>query len=147
MSIIQTWTVYLSICAHRFRPERWLNLPSSYNSTFSLLSFIAGPHGCIGKTMAIMEMKAILAYVHSNFICFRGASDGPTAFRPFRGISRSDRHRILIAHFSFEPAYAGQVAKPTAAVTMSAYASHLQRDADAESSLSCSPQNRTITFL
>ena len=31
----------------------------------------------------------------------------------------SPQYRILIAHFSFEPAYDGQVAKPTSAVTMS----------------------------
>lgn len=49
--------------AEEFRPERWLNLPKDYHPTFSLLSFIAGPHTCIGKTMAILEMKAILAYV------------------------------------------------------------------------------------
>ncbi|KAF7980393.1 hypothetical protein HWV62_38192 [Athelia sp. TMB] len=72
--------------AEEFRPERWLNLPKTYNPTFSLLSFIAGPHGCIGKTMAIVEMKAVLA--------------------------------CLISQFEFEPAYEGQVAKPTTAITM-----------------------------
>ncbi|KAG6831755.1 hypothetical protein H0H92_007907 [Tricholoma furcatifolium] len=45
-----------------------------------------GPHACIGKTMAIIEMKVVLA--------------------------------SLIANFEFEPAYVGQVAQPTAAVTM-----------------------------
>jgi len=45
----------------RFKPSRWLDLPDSYNPNYSFLSFIAGPHACIGKTMAIMEMKAILA--------------------------------------------------------------------------------------
>lgn len=29
-----------------------------------MLSFIAGPHACIGKTMSIIEMKYILAFVH-----------------------------------------------------------------------------------
>lgn len=28
-----------------------------------MLSFIAGPHACIGKTMSIIEMKAVLAWV------------------------------------------------------------------------------------
>ena len=45
----------------RFNPSRWLNLPPNYNPIFSSLSFLAGPHGCIGKTMAIVEMKAILS--------------------------------------------------------------------------------------
>ncbi|THH17045.1 hypothetical protein EW146_g3696 [Bondarzewia mesenterica] len=53
---------------------------------FTFMSFIAGPHACIGRTMSIVEMKAVLA--------------------------------TLIAKFEFEPAYEGQIAKPTAAVTM-----------------------------
>ena len=47
--------------AAEFKPQRWLKLPSTFNSTFSFQSFIAGPHGCIGKTMAISEMKAVIA--------------------------------------------------------------------------------------
>ncbi|KAG6821441.1 hypothetical protein H0H93_010165 [Arthromyces matolae] len=33
-----------------------------------MLSFLAGPHACIGKTMAIIEMKAVLAALVANFI-------------------------------------------------------------------------------
>jgi hypothetical protein len=44
-------------------PARWLNLPEAYNPVFSQFSFMAGPHGCIGKTMAISEMKAVLVCV------------------------------------------------------------------------------------
>ncbi|KII92067.1 hypothetical protein PLICRDRAFT_50496 [Plicaturopsis crispa FD-325 SS-3] len=84
--VVNTWTEIWGDDAEDFRPERWLNLPKAYNSTFSLLSFIAGPHACIGRTMSIVEMKAVLA--------------------------------ALIANFEFEPAYEGQVAKPTAAITM-----------------------------
>lgn len=47
----------------RFKPERWLNLPEAYHPSLSLQTFIAGPHACIGKTMAIIEMKAIIALV------------------------------------------------------------------------------------
>jgi cytochrome P450 len=47
--------------AEDFCPERWLNLPETYHPSISMLSFIAGPHVCIGRTMAISEMKAILA--------------------------------------------------------------------------------------
>ena len=43
--------------AEDFRPTRWLDPPKSAH----FQSFIAGPHACIGKTMAIIEMKAILA--------------------------------------------------------------------------------------
>ncbi|KAG6857715.1 hypothetical protein H0H87_004131 [Tephrocybe sp. NHM501043] len=74
--------LYIPVCA----PGRWLDLPKGYSSSTSVLSFLSGPHACIGKTMAIIEMKVVLA--------------------------------SLIANFEFEPAYAGQVALPTAAVTM-----------------------------
>ncbi|KIJ40533.1 hypothetical protein M422DRAFT_173588, partial [Sphaerobolus stellatus SS14] len=84
--VINTYSGIWGPDAQKFRPERWSNLPSTYNSTFSFSSFIAGPHSCIGRTMAIMEMKVIIAG--------------------------------LIAHFSFERAYEGQVARPTAALTM-----------------------------
>lgn len=32
-----------------------------------MLSFIAGPHACIGRTMSIIEMKAVVASVIANF--------------------------------------------------------------------------------
>lgn len=40
--------------ADEFKPERWLNLPEKYNSTFSVMTFIAGAHHCIGQQMSIM---------------------------------------------------------------------------------------------
>jgi hypothetical protein len=44
----------------RFKPSWWLNLLPMYYLQFSFLSFLTGPHGCIGKTMVIVEMKAVL---------------------------------------------------------------------------------------
>lgn len=84
--VVNTWKEIWGEDAEEFSPKRWLALPKDYHPTFSLLAFIAGPHACIGKTMAIIEMKAVLA--------------------------------ALIANFSFEPAYEGQVAKPASAITM-----------------------------
>lgn len=40
--------------ADEFKPERWLNLPENYDSTFSIMTFIAGPHKCIGMQMAML---------------------------------------------------------------------------------------------
>lgn len=40
--------------ADEFKPERWLNLPEKYDATFSLMTFIAGPHKCIGMQMAML---------------------------------------------------------------------------------------------
>lgn len=84
--VANTWKQTWGADAEEFRPERWLHLPEGYHASLWMQTFIAGPHACIGRTMAIIEMKAILA--------------------------------IFIAHFSVEPAHAGQVAKPTAAITM-----------------------------
>ena len=59
--VFNTWKEHWGPDAEMFNPERWFNLPRSYNPTFSLLSFTAGPHACIGRLMSIMEMKAVLA--------------------------------------------------------------------------------------
>lgn len=56
--------------------------------------------------MAIMEMKAIIAYVYSVTISSPDLEDNFLC-------------RVLISYFSFELAYEGQVAHPTAAITMS----------------------------
>ncbi|KAJ7624697.1 cytochrome P450 [Roridomyces roridus] len=53
--------------AEEFRPTRWLNLPDTYDATYSNFSFLVGPHSCIGKTMAVNEMRAVLAAVIANF--------------------------------------------------------------------------------
>ena len=69
--------------------------------------------------MAIMEMKAIIAYV--MFVCDDITLPDLSLTRPNHLKKQKKNTRILIAHFSFEPAYNGQVAKPTAAVTMSEF--------------------------
>ncbi|KLO20689.1 cytochrome P450 [Schizopora paradoxa] len=84
--VVNTYQGFWGADAEEFRPERWEKLPDTIHPTLSFMSFIAGPHHCIGKTMAVVEMKAVLA--------------------------------ILISQFSFEPAYPGQKAKPTTAITM-----------------------------
>ncbi|KAH7919380.1 cytochrome P450 [Leucogyrophana mollusca] len=61
------WKEHWGDDVEEFRPERWHSLPETYNPAFSLLSFSAGPHGCIGRTMAMMEMKAVLAIVIAKF--------------------------------------------------------------------------------
>lgn len=83
---VNTWKETWGEDAEEFNPSRWLNLPKDFNPAYSFLSFIAGPHACIGKTMAIVEMKAVLG--------------------------------ALVTNFSFELAYPGQTARPSAAITM-----------------------------
>jgi len=79
---VNTWKAIWGEDAEEFHPERWLNLPPSYHPSFSMLSFIAGPHACIGKTMAIIEMKAILAGLIVNFefdLGYEGQKAKPSA--------------------------------------------------------------------
>ncbi|KAJ3722531.1 cytochrome P450 [Lentinula raphanica] len=52
--------------AEEFNPSRWLSEKCT-GSTPPTLTFLAGPHACIAKTMAIMEMKAIIAALVANF--------------------------------------------------------------------------------
>ncbi|KAK7027335.1 hypothetical protein VNI00_015298 [Paramarasmius palmivorus] len=75
---VNTWKEIWGEDAEEFHPARWLNLPKDYHPSFSLLSFIAGPHACIGKTMAIIEMKAVLAALVANFQ-FEPAYEGQKA--------------------------------------------------------------------
>ncbi|KAJ7938237.1 cytochrome P450 [Mycena leptocephala] len=65
--VINTWKDVWGEDAEEFHPARWLALPKAYNAAFSQFSFIAGPHGCIGKTMAVSEMKAVLVALIANF--------------------------------------------------------------------------------
>jgi len=42
-------------------------LPKDYDPTFSLMTFIAGPHHCIGRQMSIIEMKTVILMLIGNF--------------------------------------------------------------------------------
>ncbi|KAJ3508860.1 hypothetical protein NLJ89_g5522 [Agrocybe chaxingu] len=100
--VVNTWKEVWGEDAESFNPARWLSLPKDYHPTFSMLSFIAGPHACIGKTMAIIEMKAVLA------------TDAISTL-----VSSAWVYSALIVNFEFEPAFTGQVPKPAAAITIS----------------------------
>ncbi|KAJ3822431.1 cytochrome P450 [Lentinula raphanica] len=52
--------------AEEFNPSRWLSEKCT-GSTPPTLTFLAGPHACIAKTMAIIEMKAVIAALVANF--------------------------------------------------------------------------------
>lgn len=49
-----------------FQPERFLNDSKTLTDTF--VPFGKGPHGCIGRDLALVESKALLAELVSNFI-------------------------------------------------------------------------------
>jgi cytochrome P450 len=55
---------------HEFRPERWLSEDGTklqYVPSCKFLAFNSGPRLCLGKDIAIMEMKTIVAAVVWNF--------------------------------------------------------------------------------
>ncbi|KAL1746407.1 cytochrome P450 [Schizophyllum fasciatum] len=76
--VVNTMRAFWGPDAEDFRPARWLAPPK----TAHFQSFIVGPHACIGKTMAIIEMKAILAALIAHFEfepAYEGQVPQPTA--------------------------------------------------------------------
>ncbi|KAF9029929.1 cytochrome P450 [Hymenopellis radicata] len=85
--VVNTLTTIWGEDAEQFNPMRWMDPEMAGKGR--MLTFLEGPHGCMGKAMAVMEMKAIVG--------------------------------ALISKFEFSPGVEGQVAIPTAAVSMSAF--------------------------
>eukprot|EP00897_Mesotaenium_endlicherianum_P001747 jgi/Mesen1/15/ME1052069C03919 len=54
---------------HRFRPERWLDARGEFVpvSPFKYPVFNAGPRTCLGKDMAYLQMKAVVAGLVRHF--------------------------------------------------------------------------------
>ncbi|KAL6659163.1 hypothetical protein ACP70R_003203 [Stipagrostis hirtigluma subsp. patula] len=55
---------------HEYRPERWLSKDGAklqYVPSHKFMAFTSGPRMCLGKDIAIMQMKAIVAAVVWNF--------------------------------------------------------------------------------
>ncbi|KAJ7128827.1 cytochrome P450 monooxygenase [Mycena crocata] len=50
--------------AAEFKPERWENIPAAVSAVpgvwGSVLTFLAGPHNCIGFRFAVVELKALI---------------------------------------------------------------------------------------
>lgn len=52
-------------------PTRWDRLSGDQLSPYAFVAFLQGPRICIGKTLAFMEMKIILAEIVRNFRILR----------------------------------------------------------------------------
>ncbi|KIL64507.1 hypothetical protein M378DRAFT_11503 [Amanita muscaria Koide BX008] len=61
--------------AEEWNPSRWLDLPKDFSLAHTFLSFYAGSTTCLGKTMALMELKIATARLITNFT-FEPAYDG-----------------------------------------------------------------------
>ncbi|CCM03447.1 uncharacterized protein FIBRA_05580 [Fibroporia radiculosa] len=58
--------------AHQFNPERWESIPESAQSIpgawSNLMTFMSGPHACVGYRFSIVEMKALLFTLIRAFV-------------------------------------------------------------------------------
>lgn len=48
---------------YRFNPTRWLDSTKKYKTSPQFLAFLGGPHRCIARAMAIMQLKIVVSYV------------------------------------------------------------------------------------
>ncbi len=59
-----------------FRPERWLDDPGGAHNASALLPFGSGPRMCPGRSLALLEMKTLLAMLAKNFDLERVGASG-----------------------------------------------------------------------
>ncbi|KAG2177943.1 hypothetical protein INT43_003190 [Umbelopsis isabellina] len=57
----------------KFKPERWLEIEVGSQNTrlhnFPNLSFTLGPHSCLGKSLALLELRLAIAHIVHHFTC------------------------------------------------------------------------------
>jgi cytochrome P450 len=53
--------------AHDFRPDRWLGHVQGPHEVSTLIPFGSGPRMCPGRSLAVLEMKTVLAMLCKNF--------------------------------------------------------------------------------
>lgn len=53
----------------RFDPTRWLDNSPNDQHTFPELSFTLGQHSCLGKNLAILELRTVIACTINEFKC------------------------------------------------------------------------------
>ncbi|CAK5272001.1 unnamed protein product [Mycena citricolor] len=111
---IETW----GEDALEFQPERWDNLPDAANLIPGIwahqMTFLAGPHNCIGFRFTLVEQKAIL------FSLLRAFEFSPGAKRVEPVLSGPLQRPV-----SFVPGKSGSVSTGTLPITVSAYNAEL----------------------
>ncbi|KAF8906177.1 cytochrome P450 [Mucidula mucida] len=63
--VVNTLTTIWGEDAEQFNPMRWMD--AGMVGKGRMLTFLEGPHGCIAKTMSVMEMKAIIGALIAKF--------------------------------------------------------------------------------
>jgi tryprostatin B 6-hydroxylase len=81
-------------CANDFVPERWYSRPEMVKEKSAWAPFLAGPYGCIGRPLAMMDLRTTVARIVMNYdISFAPAGD--------QGV---DFEAGLRDHFTVQPA-------------------------------------------
>ncbi|RKP33896.1 cytochrome P450, partial [Dimargaris cristalligena] len=55
--------------ADEFIPERWLEVADMNTLKQSTLTFLSGPRGCLGRNLAMMELRLVIANLIRHFHC------------------------------------------------------------------------------
>ncbi len=66
--------------AQQFRPERWLTSPArpqSGHNPSAIMPFGSGPRFCPGRSLALLEIKSIMAMLCRNFSIAKAAHAQP----------------------------------------------------------------------
>jgi len=66
-AILHFNTAVFGPTAAEFDPDRWGDLPEAARDPFANMAFLAGPRVCIGKSFAILEIKAIVVDLVRSF--------------------------------------------------------------------------------
>ncbi|KIX94699.1 uncharacterized protein Z520_09745 [Fonsecaea multimorphosa CBS 102226] len=62
-----------------FIPERWYSKPELLKRSDAFAPFLIGPYSCIGKQLALMEIRSVTAQILLNFdVSFAPGEDGTT---------------------------------------------------------------------
>ncbi|CAK5266338.1 unnamed protein product [Mycena citricolor] len=90
--------------ALEFRPDRWNNLPQAVHAIPGVwahqLTFLAGPHSCMGFKFTIVEQKAVLFGLLRHFVFFPASDEVKPAIsttfqRPISYVSASGKADLV----------------------------------------------------
>ncbi|RKP34338.1 cytochrome P450, partial [Dimargaris cristalligena] len=81
--------------ADEFIPERWLEVADMNTLKQSTLTFLSGPRGCLGRNLALMELRLIIANLIRHFHCEFSNPANPNVV-PFEYITLRPKNRELM---------------------------------------------------
>lgn len=80
---------------NEFVPERWYSKPDMIRHKSAFLTFAPGPYSCIGKQLALMELRTVIAKIVMTFdIDFAPGEDGTNLLNETK-----DCYTLIVADF------------------------------------------------